>query len=112
MIAYVVWTHSWHCFIAVPAGDGLCIELNGNRGVPDALLRDIGAGVSPPDWYHAAGCCVVEVPLPDSQRINPWPAMLANCVSMVKRYLDIRAPWIVTPAQLYRHLKRRFHSER
>lgn len=112
MTAYVVWRHSLHCFLVVPVRDGYAIELDGARGVPTAALHDCGEGIEPGQWYADQGMCVVAVPLPQAGTINLMPVMAATCVGMVKRYLNIWAPWVITPAQLYRHLKRRFHSGR
>jgi hypothetical protein len=34
------------------------------------------------------------------------PLMVTTCVGVVKAVLGIRAPWIITPLQLYRYLTR------
>ena len=49
-----------------------------------------------------AGCKQGE---PDLPRRALWPAAL-TCVGVVKRILGVRAPWVLTPWQLFRHLSR------
>ncbi len=41
-----------------------------------------------------------------------WPWMFHNCVGAVKAVLGIRAPWVWTPWQLYRHLRKLNVKER
>ena len=108
MKALVVWPQSdrlfGHVFLAVPV-DGLIIELDGRHGVPLIVVRRCYDDCAS-DWYAALGWAHIEVTLPDEWAWNPRPLMLATCVGMVKRYLNIKAWWVQTPAQLYRHIKR------
>ena len=56
------------------------------------------------DFYRDEGLYVVET----TQRYRPsfWPLETANCVGLSKTILGIRAPFVLTPWQLYRHLRR------
>jgi hypothetical protein len=52
------------------------------------------------------GICRVDFNHLDTERIRvPWIFGLWTCVSQVKALLGIRAPWILTPRQLYRYLR-------
>lgn len=57
------------------------------------------------DWYRQFGFTVVKT---DVRRGQSQPAEWRpfTCVEAVKRVLGIRAPWVITPWQLYRHIRR------
>lgn len=54
-------------------------------------------------------CAVVEV----GAIVSPSGLLpnLGTCVSITKHLLGIRAPWIMTPWQLYQHLERKNGSQ-
>jgi hypothetical protein len=92
-----------HCFIALDDGR-YWVVFDGTIG---ALRLDVTAAA---DFdlaahYRSHGLKVVET----ETRAEPpfWPLILATCVGAIKRILVIRAPWVLTPLQLYRYLKRR-----
>lgn len=49
------------------------------------------------------GFTVVSVDAPRREALSPF--MFATCVGAAKRMLGIRAPWVLTPYQLYRYLR-------
>ena len=56
-------------------------------------------------FYAMRGHTVLLGPTrPDLPRCGLAPAPL-TCVTIAKRLLGVRAPWVMTPWQLYRHLK-------
>lgn len=55
------------------------------------------------DWYRQFGFTVAKTVVRREQApVAEW--RLFTCVEAVKRLLGIRAPWVVTPWQLYRHI--------
>lgn len=103
-----IWWLKWlrpgfrHCFAILNDGAhwvaaeplAHCLECSVLPSPPDFNL---------PAWLAAQGHRVVETPL---NRKLPTHAPLAflNCVEVVKRIIGLRAPWVMTPYQLYRHL--------
>lgn len=89
-----------HCFVAVLAG-GYWIVVDGRMGTPE-LAVVASAGFDLAGFYRAEGFTVVETRV--RRRSPATPLMLATCVGAAKRLLGLRAPGLVTPWQLYRHL--------
>ena len=92
-----------HCFVVVPAG-GHWIVLDGTAG---SLRVEVGLdiGQSAAAYYLRQGLTIIEF---DARKrtVLWWPWMFQNCVGCTKAVLGIRAPWVWTPWQLYRHLRR------
>jgi len=92
-----------HCFIVVDDGR-YWIALDGDRG--RARLKVVaGSDYDLAAFYREQGLTVVETMVPDGPPF--WPLILATCVGIIKRLLVIRAPWVLTPYQLYRYLNKR-----
>ena len=106
--ALVVWKHRWHCFIAI-ADNGFWLTIDGRKGTPAANVVAV-ADFDLAGFYRGHGYAVIEAALPPSGTVNFAPFMPATCVAMCKRLLAVRAWWVQTPSQLYRHL-RRIHDE-
>jgi hypothetical protein len=89
-----------HCFACVRDGD-YWILVDGAAGVPQVKLL-AQADFDLAQFYRTEGYTVVET----AQRAQPirCPFSVANCVGLVKAVLAIRAPFAITPHQLYRHL--------
>jgi hypothetical protein len=92
-----------HCFVLVKR-DGAWILCNPLSHYTD--LDAVGGSLGGPamaDWYRRQGFTVVETlavrPPPVCAPVRPF-----TCVEAVKRALGLQAPWVFTPAQLYRHL--------
>lgn len=91
-----------HVFVALPVAGGW-ITLD-----PLSTRLEADYHPLPPDtdlaaWFRTRGHHV----LPAAQRPPvpaQWPVAPFTCVTLVKRVLGIRAPWVQTPWQLYRHL--------
>jgi hypothetical protein len=55
--------------------------------------------------FEDAGAVVVATDMRTTTPPN-WPWALANCVGVVKAVLGIRAPFVITPYQLFKRLSR------
>ena len=94
-----------HCFVAVDDGiEWLTVDPLLHRleirasGLPSAF--DLAAE------YRRMALDVIEV-IPAPVALRRAPFGLFTCVETAKRLLGIRAPWVLTPWQLYRLLSRR-----
>jgi hypothetical protein len=65
--------------------------------------RKLGDAIRELQEVNAALILLVEEQLPEARAMMRGPL---SCVEFVKALLGIRRPWIVTPRQLYRHLRR------
>lgn len=92
-----------HCFAAVCSGD-YWVRLDSQAGRP-AVEVVAGADFDLATFYRGEGFMVVETEQ-GGGTWAPWPLMVANCVGFSKAVLCIRAPWVLTPYQLYRHMTR------
>ena len=91
-----------HVFCAVVDGD-YWIVVDGRNGLPAvevvaASTEDLKA------FYENEGFTVIEV-----DRGSPLrsPLILNNCVGMVRAILGIRTSFVLTPYQLFKHLRGR-----
>ena len=60
---------------------------------------------NPPAWYEKEGHTVVPALILEAP-YKPAPLALLTCVEQVKRVLGIRARMVITPYQLYKHLRK------
>ena len=92
-----------HCYVVVPAGD-YWILMDGTAG---ALVIAVVGGTddSAAAYYKREGMTFIETPI-RQRRLLWWPLMLHNCVGATKAVLGVRAPWVWTPYQLYRYLRK------
>lgn len=91
-----------HCFVALDDGR-YWILFDGKAGVPE--LRVVaGSDDDLAAFYRGHGYAVVETET--EGRPPRQPLMLGTCVGAAKRLLGLRAPHVLTPAQLYRRLTR------
>ena len=98
-----------HCYVVVPSGD-YWILLDGTAGMP--RLEVIGGTKdSAAASCRREGLTIVEFEI-RPRGLLVWPWMLQNCVGATKAVLGIRAPWVWTPWQLYRHLRKLNVKER
>ena len=63
-------------------------------GFTDVAVLDLPADFDLPGWY----------PAPLRRPAGPAPWGPFTCVEAVKRLIGLRAPWVLTPWQLHRHL--------
>lgn len=91
-----------HVFVVIRS-NGYWVMLDGRDGVP-VLQVVAGADYDLAGFYRREhGFTVLQVAAP---RLRPHsPLMLGTCVGAVKRMLGLRAPWVLTPYQLFRYLK-------
>lgn len=91
-----------HCFVVVFQGDTaiVCDPLSNQM-----LLGSVRPATPPvvTDWYCERGFTVVATQICEVPRRGALLQPL-TCVEIVKRVLGIRAPFVLTPWQLYRHL--------
>lgn len=91
-----------HCFVVVFQGDTaiVCDPLS-NQMLLGSVRPATPLVVT--DWYRERGFTVVATRITEVPRCGALLRPL-TCVEIVKRVLGIRAPFVLTPWQLYRHL--------
>lgn len=103
-IAWLRWLRPGfrHVFAAVPAPGGW-ITVDPLSTLLEVEYHRLPPGTDLAAWFRSRGHRVLETiihpPLPVQ-----WPLAPLTCVSVVKRLLGVRAPLVITPWQLYRHL--------
>lgn len=110
----IAWVRRWlragfrHCFVLVRRG-GRWISFDPLAHRIDLDVPDVPEGFDMGGWLRAQGFTVVRARV---DRAPAPPALFApfSCVEAVKRVLGLRAPWVVTPWRLYRHLTARPRS--
>lgn len=99
-----------HCFVLMQQrGQWLIFDPLASH--TDITLTDMPGGFDLPRWYVRQGMAVwrVNVP-PPAPKSQHW--RLFSCVEAVKRLLGLRAPWVFTPWQLMRYLRRHCDAHR
>ena len=100
---YLKWGFR-HAFVCVLDQRGYWIRIDGMKGMPSFEVM-AGEGADLAGYLRREhGFTVIEVEVERLPR-QPFP-MLGSCVGLVKAVLSIRAPWVLTPYQLYRYLRR------
>ncbi|MBI2240414.1 MAG: hypothetical protein HYU59_06370 [Magnetospirillum gryphiswaldense] len=89
-----------HCFVAVRQGPFWVVTdpLSHRTAVWIEAVDDLAG------FYRRHQLVVVATRLVDPPK-RPVPWRPYTCVEAVKRILGLRAPWVLTPWQLYRHLQ-------
>ena len=90
-----------HVYVALLADHGW-IVVEGVKEMPTVQIA-CGPDEDLKEFFEDRGLTVVEVMV---GRRRPLFA-IGSCVGLVKAFLGIRKPWIVTPHQLYRYLRKR-----
>ncbi len=90
-----------HVFCAVQDDNGYWIRFDAKAGIPDIdVVADRDFDLA--EFWRGHDMTVVET---SRGTKAPWlPFINANCVGLVKIVLCIRAPWVLTPYQLYKRL--------
>lgn len=107
------WADRWlkpgfrHVFVCVAAKgadeERRWVRVDAMDGLPQVdIVSDTKYDLA--SFYRAQGYTVVNVRRHYTMPISPL--VCANCVGMAKVMLGIRAPWVVSPWQLYRFLTR------
>nr|WP_246513358.1 hypothetical protein [Azospirillum picis] len=73
-------------------------------GFTEVTVLDLPADFDLPGWYRARGLTVDAAPPRRPAGSAPWGPF--TCVEAVKRLIGLRAPRVLTPWQLHRHLAR------
>lgn len=91
-----------HCFVTVETAAGWVVAEPLSHCVRVDCVA-VPPGFDLAGWYRAHGMVVVETAVAAApRRALPWRPF--TCVEMVKRVLGLRAPLVLTPWQLWRHL--------
>lgn len=92
-----------HCFVIINDGcNWLSLDPMLNH-MDVQIHHDVPPTYDLPSWLEAQGLRVVAAPLSRALK-KPAPPMLFTCVEAIKRVLGLRARFVFTPWQLYRHL--------
>lgn len=95
-----------HCFVAVRDG-GSWLVCDSLKDRMEILHLALPARFDLARFYADRGHRVlIGRTRPDLPRRPLLPAPL-TCVAVVKRIVGVRAPWVMTPWQLFRHLSQR-----
>ena len=97
--------HVFVCILVERDGQGWWVSIDPALGIP-AINVECGPDADLRGLYEDLNCTVVETERLPAARIPRWSWALANCVGVTKYVLGIRAPFICTPYQLYKRLKR------
>jgi hypothetical protein len=89
-----------HCFAAIQWCD-YWIVVDPKPGIPGLHITQ-GSEEVLGAFYESHGIVVVGITLRSAS--FRCPIMAVNCVSVVKRLIGLRAPFVLTPCQLYRRL--------
>lgn len=95
-----------HVWCATRRGD-IWVSYDWRCGLPD-IRAEAGGSFDLGDHYTKEGYTVIPMPLPERPLMGPL--ILNNCVGHTKLMMGIRAPWVLTPRQLLRHLVRKGHT--
>ncbi len=93
-----------HCFVALRDGDAwlICDSLKDRI---ELFVLPVAAEIDLASFYRAQGHRVlIGTTRPKLHRGSLVVAPL-TCVTVVKRLLGVKAPWVLTPWQLFAHLK-------
>jgi hypothetical protein len=93
-----------HCFVALRDGDAwlVCDSLKDRI---ELLVLPVAVEVDLASFYRAQGHRVLIGTTPPKLRRESLVLAPLTCVSVVKRLLGVHAPWVLTPWQLFGHLK-------
>jgi hypothetical protein len=93
-----------HCFLVLQDGRHW-LTLDPLATYTELAVQPLPADFDLPGWYRAQDLTVVAAPIVRGHR-RPAPLAVFSCVEALKRALGIHDRWLITPFQLYRHLRR------
>jgi len=96
-----------HVFCVIDDGE-YWIMVDGRDGRPVVEVFGTSDYDMKAFYEGTPGYNVIEIERPD--RPLRSPIVTVNCVGLIKAHLCIRAPWAVTPWQLYQYLERKHHA--
>lgn len=92
-----------HVFAAMPvAGGWITLDPLSNR--LELAFHPLPDGSDLAGWFRQRGHHVLAARRRPPSSAIPFPLTPLTCVGVVKRLLGLRAPFVLTPWQLYRHL--------
>ena len=93
-----------HCFVALRDGD-IWLACDPLKDRIELSVLPVTADFDLADFYAGRGHTVLRgLTRPDLRRPSFGVALL-TCVTVVKRLLGVRTPWVLTPWQLCRYLR-------
>lgn len=95
-----------HCFVALWAGSGWIICDSLKHHMELGFLKQV-RGFNLAGWYASQGHRVLLGRIATPTFRQSTPVSLLTCVSVAKRILATPAPFVLTPSQLFRHLRGR-----
>lgn len=94
--------HVFVCVLIERDGVGYWISIDPYNGIPEINVL-CGSDTDLQALIRECGHVVVQVERAATE-LPWWPWALASCVGVVKCVLGIRAPFVITPYQLYKRL--------
>lgn len=96
-----------HCFVILHDGEKwLSVDPLAHR--LEIQVQSVPADFDLPRWLEERGHIAIRAKLHEPQKI--LPLMPLTCVEVVKRVLGVRSRLVITPWQLYRHLRAERYS--
>ncbi len=92
-----------HCYVLLNDGKHW-ITLDPLSNYTDICVHDLPADFDLPHWMQTEGCTIVPAVITHKPKQAPWT--MFTCVEAVKRVLGIHSIWVLTPWQLYCHLRK------
>lgn len=92
-----------HCFVLIRFAD-IWISVDALAHKTEVMRLDVPDSFSIVGWLESQGDRVIHVPI-QPNKATPLCPSLFSCVENVKRILGVRAPFIMTPWQLFKYLK-------
>ena len=92
-----------HCFVLLNDGHHW-VSVDPLSSYTDILVHHVPADFDFPAWMKKRGYKVIKAQT--QKPLKPSPVNFFSCVEAVKRIVGIQNRFVITPWQLYRHLKR------
>lgn len=93
-----------HCYILLNDGKHwICIDPLSNY--MEVNVQNVPCDFDLAQWMRKRGHTIIAADITHKEKQAPW--MLFSCVEAVKRVLGIHSCFIITPWQLYKHLRHR-----
>ena len=92
-----------HCFVVMNLNDRW-VAIDPMAHHLEVSVPDVPVSFDLKGWFEESGMLVVETYIRIPER-RCYPPFFLSCVEVVKRVLGVHAPFVFTPAQLYRYLK-------
>jgi hypothetical protein len=94
-----------HCFAVLRDCDAW-LACDSLKDRIELFVLPVAADIDLASFYRAQGHRVLIGTTQPMSRRRSFSIAPLTCVTVVKRLLGVRAPWVLTPWQLFRHLER------